>query len=622
MENNMIHTDKDASAALKQKALPYLPRNLGDVTAQKQILAMIARVVPAVASFSAEADVTIWADAANARMPMNQAIAQCAYQADRMIGSSAAYSTNLSSIPEEELLQAWIALDYYSYVLKGEYSRNLRLMQQQITDILLIGKADRKQEKAAAPYKPVSETVFVSETAELLKAEETEKKREKAKKKEKAPKQKKAPRNTNAGTKGGKAKVVTAAVLAMLILVISVSAAFLLSDTRKAKLSIERIGTVTLESEEKILKAEELYAALSESDQEKITNRDVLFSARAEYDSLVAEDAIDAIGKVTLESNAAITHAEEVYEGLSRDAKNLVDNYKTLTAARKEYDRLDEAVRNASAAIDAIGQVTLDSGKKIEEARAAYDALEKDNLKPYLADKLPTLENAEKEYRNLASQDLYDTGIAHSESQRYEEAIACFDTIIADYSDTDLLESARESRAQCQIALAEQAHGKRDYYTAMNALKAVEEPYRTLDSYRQAEEKIIRALNTTRPSNNAAIDGYLSWGQCYFSITAPDQDICLKVQNTWDSSKYKLVYIRAGQTAKLNVEDGSYTVKWVTGQYWYGKEHLFGDDAVYKSLGNITFTTTRSGNWIHYQYLELDLADTSISSSTIKPEAF
>ena len=89
-----------------------------------------------------------------------------------------------------------------------------------------------------------------------------------------------------------------------------------------------------------------------------------------------------------------------------------------------------------------------------------------------------------------------------------------------------------------------------------------------------------------------------------------------------DPTPTKTVKVVAGQTAKVNAEDNLYCIKWATGDYWYGKEHLFGDDAVYKSLGNITFTTTRSGNWIHYQYLELDLADTSISSSTIKPEAF
>lgn len=641
MENNMIHTDEEASAALKQKALPYLPRNLGEVTAQKQILEMIARVVPAVAPFSASADATIWADTASAKLPINRAIAQCAYQTNQIIASNSAHAINLSGFPEDTLLQAWIALDYYTYVLKEEYSGSLRLLQQHITNTLLTRESGSAQNIPAAnsvkefsETLPISETVFVSETP--FRQNTPEKIGDKAasiNKEQKKAAQPKHPADNAVKAKGNKAKnskkkgnkaatVAIVAVLAVLVLVMSFAAVFMLSDTRKTESSINKIGTVTLESEKKILKAEELYAALTESQQKKISNRDTLFSARNEYDSLVAEDAIAAIGKVTLESNAAITHAEELYAALSRDAKNLVDNYKTLTAARKEYERLDTAVTDASAAIDAIGKVTLDSGEKIEKARAAYDGLQKDNLQPYLADKLRTLENAEKEYRRLFSQDLYDTGIAHSESKRYEEAIGCFDTIIADYSDTSVLASARESRAECQIALADQACGKRDYYTAMHALKGVEETYRSLDSYQKTEDKVVRALNSTRPGNSATIGGNISWGQCYFSITAADQDVCIKVENTWDSSKYKLVYIRAGQTAKINVADGTYSIKWVTGQYWFGKDHMFGDDAQYKSSGNVTFTTTRQGNWIHYQYLELELSDPTLFPTTIKAEDF
>lgn len=654
MENNRIHTDKEASAALKQKALPYLPRNLGDVTAQKQILTMIVQVAPAVASYAAEADRTLWADVANAKLPINHAIAQCAYQTNHHLGSGTAHSANLHSLPEDTLLKAWIALDYYTYVLKEEYTRNLRYLQQQIAEVLLTpGSSHAQNHPAANAFEVLPETLIVSEAPDLEEPQTKLKKREKPGKNEnvikgdnisnieqsgKKEKKQKAPKQDHKAEASGKAKkdkavsgqksgrkgtmIIAIAVSAVLVLVISLTAAFLFSDTRKTEASINNIGTVTLESEKSILKAEELYAALTESQQAKIDNRNVLFSARAEYDSLVAEAAIDAIGKVTLESNAAITHAEEVYEALSRDAKNLVDNYKTLTAARKEYERLDTAVANASAAIDAIGKVSLDSSKKIEEARAAYDALAKDDLQKYLEDKASTLKIAEKEYRRLVSQDLYDTGISHSENQRYDEAIACFDTIIAEYSDTSVARSARESRAECQIALAEQAYGKRDYYTAMKALNAVEAAYHSLDSYRQVRDNVTRSLNSTRPSNSASIDGYLSWGQCYFNITAPDQDICLKIQNTSDSTKYKLVYIRAGQTAKINVADGTYVLKWVTGEYWYGKEHMFGDEGQYKSLYTVTFTTTRSGNWIHYQYLELDLADTSLFPSSIKADEF
>ncbi|MCR5141498.1 MAG: fibronectin type III domain-containing protein [Ruminococcus sp.] len=72
-----------------------------------------------------------------------------------------------------------------------------------------------------------------------------------------------------------------------------------------------------------------------------------------EYTVLAAEDydnmeaaiaAIDAIGEVTLDSKAAIEKARELYDKLSDDAKANVSNYDKLTKAEEDYAKLvDEA---------------------------------------------------------------------------------------------------------------------------------------------------------------------------------------------------------------------------------------------------------------------------------------
>ena len=85
----------------------------------------------------------------------------------------------------------------------------------------------------------------------------------------------------------------------------------------KVEQTISRIGTVTLDSEEEILNAEELYDALDSDQQEEVDNIDELFTARAEYDALVTDDAIEAIGTVTMDSKAAIEKAEALYDALS-----------------------------------------------------------------------------------------------------------------------------------------------------------------------------------------------------------------------------------------------------------------------------------------------------------------
>ena len=634
MENNTLHTGENAKTILKQHALKYLPQNLGEVAAQQQILLMISQVAPAVAAFAADANNGIWQKVERAELPMNQAVAQCAFQTDRIIGAAPADAQTLKAASEETLLKAWIAMDYYCYVLKADYSVHMRSLQQQIAEILLTQQpgnvpvrkaaesvADHGNETAehpAAVPEQLPVNIPAEATAEAAPAEQPNVPAEVAQPKVSGRNKPEKPEKTGRG----KSKGLKIALLAAAVLIVSLIAVFMLSDTLKTKTSISRIGTVTLESGELIQQAEENYAALSDSQKEKISNRDDLFAARAEYDSLVTEDLIGQIGKVTLESQDAITSAEESYEALSREAKNLVDNYKTLTDARKEYTRLDAAVKTAEDAIDSIGAVTLESKDAIEKARNAYDALLQDDLQKHLSGKIAKLTNAEQEFDQLYSQHLYDTGLAHHAKGEYEEAIASFDTIIADYADTKVLSSAQTAKADSQIGLAEAANKKRDYYTAMQALEAVDKEHISQEDYEAMKEKILTGLNRNRPGNGVTVDGKVNWGYCYFQITAGDEDVCFKFQNTADPTKYTMVYVRAGQNKKVNVEDGTYSIKWATGENWYDKEHHFGDDTVYRSRGTADFSTSREGRWVYYWYLDLDLSEEGFKSNPITAKDF
>lgn len=619
MENNDIHTSEYAQTVLKPKALKYLPQNLNDTNAQKAILKMVEQVLPADSvSYLEKTSDEILAKQNRAELSVGQAIAQCAYQTDSILKSRPVSHAKLAARSEEVLLQVWIAVDYYAYILKPEYSANLRLLQNQISTLLLEEKKQSKSgpNAAAAGNRSNATAADIPKTVPIekpVKPDNTVTRKQDGKNKKTDP----------GKTKVDKTMRRRRPILALAVVLIAILAAgFLFSKTRRTEVSIRKIGTVTLESEALILEAEEHFDGLSENQQEKISNRDLLFAARAEYDSLVAEDAIGKIGKVTLESADAITGAEEIYAALSRDAKNLVDNYKTLTAARKEYDRLDAAVTKASTAIDAIGNVTLRSGDKIKEARDAYDALAKDDLQKYLSDKEPVLKNAEKEYRQLYSQDLYDTGVAHHQNGEYEAAIKAFDTIIADYSDTKVLGSAKQARADSQIALAEAAYKKSDHYTAMKTLDAVEETYRSSETYEALKEKVVTAVTRARPRSGAVVDGKIDWGYCYFNITAGSEDVCFKFENTADPSKYKMVFVRAGEKKKVNVEDGIYSIKWAIGKYWFGKDHLFGDDTQFRSRGTTVFTTTREGSWIHFWSHRLDLSDPSAQFNIITAQEF
>ena len=147
---------------------------------------------------------------------------------------------------------------------------------------------------------------------------------------------------------------------------------------------IDAIGEVTLDSGDAIDAARAAYDKLPEAKKVLVDNYEKLTAAEEAYTALVdaaaakaVDDLIDAIGEVTLESGDAIKAARAAYDALTDTQKELVKNYEKLTAAEEAYTALVDAAaaKAVDDLIDAIGEVTADSGDAIKAARAAYDAL-------------------------------------------------------------------------------------------------------------------------------------------------------------------------------------------------------------------------------------------------------
>lgn len=152
-----------------------------------------------------------------------------------------------------------------------------------------------------------------------------------------------------------------------------------LSKAEQAKITalvaqIEALTSVTTESGEAIEAAESAYAALSSGGKKLVTNVKKLTQARTDYDKLMAEDnqdkadraaakavddLIDAIGEVTLGSEAAIKAAQDAYHALNENAKKYVTKLDTLKAAQNKLAALKavqayaDALKNALAFIQA-----------------------------------------------------------------------------------------------------------------------------------------------------------------------------------------------------------------------------------------------------------------------------
>ena len=90
-------------------------------------------------------------------------------------------------------------------------------------------------------------------------------------------------------------------------------------------------------------------------------------------------EAIDALDEISIDSGDAIRAAREKYDALSVALQELVRNYERLTSAEEEYALLDrqeqQKIDRAERLIAAIGAVTLDSGATIGEAFSIYNSL-------------------------------------------------------------------------------------------------------------------------------------------------------------------------------------------------------------------------------------------------------
>lgn len=109
--------------------------------------------------------------------------------------------------------------------------------------------------------------------------------------------------------------------------------------------SINEIGTVTLKSEQAIKAAREAYNALPEESKNGVKGAEVLASAEKAYADLLSaiektEKLIDEIGEVTLKSESAINAANKAYNALSQEQQERVGNADVLKAAIEKLAEL------------------------------------------------------------------------------------------------------------------------------------------------------------------------------------------------------------------------------------------------------------------------------------------
>ncbi|MBQ3193246.1 MAG: hypothetical protein IJB59_06735 [Oscillospiraceae bacterium] len=683
MDNNQI----------RQRAQEYLPQNLQTTQGQSQLLTMLEQLVPTVRLSREKTERDRWPKVEQGQITMQTAIESCAYEMNNLLRITVLGNLKLEEKPEEDLLKAWAALDYYVRVSrKPEYAEYLQAFRNALSMALLRRKAPAAQSAQPSLFREVTDYQVPEEFAQAENAPEPEAEIEDTGRTQfpedadlriptihlefqedpgqtvisdtqflkteimqedigktvlsdewaaKTDNTQKTENRTvisdaasaGKGKKkkpdGGNGKKKMAGLLAVAAVAALVLAVPLLNKVSRAERAIDKIGLVSYgeDSRKAIEKAETLCGGMDKDDREKVENYEILLEARAEYNRLETEDAISQIGTVNLESGEAIERAEALFAALTTEEKKTVENYGVLTAARQDYDRYVAAVQQAKDAIDAIGEVTLESGEAIREAREAYAVLQEEGLEDAVADRVSVLRSAEEVYAETKGQQIFEEAEGLYAKKKYKDALAKYDQLSLECPGSAVESRARKNKADCQIALARQTHQQSKLYDAMALLKAVDTQFRTSEDYKTVMDEVINKLTKARPANGKVFKNKADWGWCQIDITAQDTDICVKVIKLTDMvtapDKYQLVYVRKGETVKVKVADGSYVLHMAAGDHWYDTDHLFGDDTVYAEMSDLPLLYSfTEGYTVYYKRVTVTLGEHDAVTNPLKADRF
>ena len=266
---------------------------------------------------------------------------------------------------------------------------------------------------------------------------------------------------------------------------------------------IDAIGEVTLDSGDAIKAARAAYDELPEAKKALVDNYEKLTAAEEAYTALVdaaaakaVDDLIDAIGEVTFESGDAIKAARAAYDALTDTQKELVKNYEELTAAEEAYTNLVDAAaaKAVDDLIDAIGEVTADSGDAIKAARAAYDALtdtQKELVKNY-----EKLLAAEELYEELMASAAAIAQKAAEEARKAQEE--------AEAAQKAAEEAAEAAKAAQEAAEAAAAKAGENNAAAEEARKAAETAQAAAEAAQAKAEEAQKKAEEAKTGAEAA----------------------------------------------------------------------------------------------------------------------
>lgn len=376
--------------------------------------------------------------------------------------------------------------------------------------------------------------------------------------------------------------------------------------------AIDDIGEITPDSGDVLADVEALLEEMPDRQLKKVENLEEYEEAQEQYDELTelledTQKAINAIGEVTPDSGSRIRKARKLYDNLEKAdwEKYVADAYPVLTAAEETFAGYEALMQEARSAIEAVGEVKLNSEAKLQTAREAWEKVEEAGIVEYFADETAALEEKENTFRELEQLHLQELVVNNMEKGDVDGAKENLVQLNQKYPQCEALNELIPLVAEELLKNAQTALNDNQLLAAKTLLRdlqlALPGYARTSETYKSLQGTLSAKLEANRPANGKILHDDVGGGYGTMEVTGGSRDSVVKLEDVNEKGNYKLVYVRAGETATFNVCSGTYNVSYATGDQWYSVDDLFGEYTMFLTVRNgVEFTIEYSGNYVTY----------------------
>lgn len=375
--------------------------------------------------------------------------------------------------------------------------------------------------------------------------------------------------------------------------------------------SIASLGEITLESEDAVLAARESCNALTPYERTLVECLPELASAEEELHRLTVEDAaaridalIEAVGEVGAESRGVLETARTAYDAADEEVRKAVKLSEVLTEAEEKLLLIETqtAAAEFDASVEALGEMTLDREADVTALRRTYDSLP-DEVRA-LVTAGDALMKAEHAITELKDKEVSAEVRQLCDEKKYDEAITRAEEQIGDRPPAEVVGNLVKNCLKAYAAKGNALLKEHRYEDAYVLLSSCRTTYAGQDL--TEVEKAWNTLKTAivEPKNGQIFDASARGGYGTLTVETGHSPVFIKVVSIKDPKMTMSFYVKADSRATVHVRNGTYTLRYATGERWFGRKLLFGSGTVYQMFDdNLGFSSrieyTGAGREVH-----------------------